>query len=800
MDVIELRGILNAFEQLIDRLAPHRPDFSDFTVVTMSGRGRDLLHDTLHRRLGGLMPRVLNFDDYKARLIGERQAGANLTREEALVRFHARLKRERGVAPPPEDAERLLNFLALIAKYSVGMDDFSRAERLPDEQIGRIAGFFALAQEFRQELAAAGRFYAPLEEDVWADAQPLKNDLFVGLPLMTPVNERFFVRIPRDNLFADPPLFGPHLLDSKPDYESALRLVRRLNLPERSPSQPALSFAELADQPALTALAGGTIAEFLASRAGPNEQLLIVLLDESLSFYLWEMVFRPLGDQVNFALWLPFRHFGAAHRLLDAIRRDVPLADLRREIARELADRWQALDAANRAAGEKAITLIDMLTELRPLMGNDWPILAPHLAANSKLYLTGRRNAPVQVAPLGETTGVPYRRALVLPMDRDIFPTKPFDGPFLNLIHVPRIHQAMFEADDLALRQFLAYGTEAQIAARYDTGAGMAPSPHFAFLSAEFDRPRVRRRLAAAALIPPGNPPAIENDSSLREWLGRYQWSFSTLSVFFTCPYRFLLEEKQQIAPPAVLEPEESANLIIGNFIHQFFAGLKHDPTPLDCWQAAFEAQWEADAAVREKIADRAVRKAILLSYLKEIAERERKADEPLLFSGNVRETELKLDAAFGAGQYRLTGRLDRLQQYAGRWLVADLKYKEKIASLPRDGLAASIAGGDALKKVNDHFQLVFYIHLLEIAGRAAAAELDAAFLLLRSGSAEGFRADLPAAEIAAHGQAMDAVARRLDSILAQPAFAPNFRAEGCAWCPFKALCLRPDLYRGGNF
>ncbi len=326
----------------------------------------------------------------------------------------------------------------------------------------------------------------------------------------------------------------------------------------------------------------------------------------------------------------------------------------------------------------------------------------------------------MQVAPLGETTGVPYRRTLVLPMDRDIFPTKPFDGPFLNLIHVPRIHQAMFEADDLALRQFLAFGAEAQIAARYDTVAGMAPSPHFAFLAAEFGCPRVRRRVAAAALIPPGNPPAIENDAGLREWLGRYHWSFSALSVFFTCPYRFLLEERSRIAPPDALEPEESANLVIGNFIHNFFAGMKHCPAPLDRWQTAFDEQWEADAEVRDKIPDRAVRKAILSSYLEEIAARERGMDEPLLFSGNVREAELKLEAAFGAGQYRLTGRLDRLQQHAGRWLVADLKYKDKNRTTPRDrGLAASIAGTGTLNKFNDAFQLVFYIHLLvSAAGR----------------------------------------------------------------------------------
>ncbi|MGI6087222.1 MAG: RecB family exonuclease [Kiritimatiellia bacterium] len=788
---------MNALEQLIARLTPHYPDFSDFTVTAMSGRGRDLLHDNLHRRLGGLMPRVLNFDDYKAQRIGEQQTGLSLTPEEALIRFYTFLKRKRNTAPPPDDAERLLHFLTLSAKYSVSMDDFSRAERLPDEQLHRIANLFELTREFRKELAGIGRFYVPLEEEIWSEAKPRSSDLFFGLPLMTPVNEQFFARIARDNLFTDAPVFGPPLADTQPDYESALTLVRRLNLPEHNDNQPELSFIELTDLSSLTALVGRTIAEFLESRTQPSEQLMVILLDETLSFYLWEMVFRPLGDQVNFALWLPFRYFGAAHRLLDAIRRDTPLTDLRREITTELANRWHELDAANRTAGEKAVTLIDMLTELTPLMGDDRSVLAQHLINNSKLYLTGSRNAPVQVAPLGETTGVPYRRALLLPMDRDIFPTKPFDGPFLNLLHVPRIHKAMFEADDLALRRFLAFGDEAQIAARYDLIAGIAPSPYFTFISTEFNRPRINQRLAATAFTPPDTIPVIENDTALREWLSNFSWSFSSLSAFFTCPYRFLLEKYRQIEPPTVLESEETANLIIGNFIHKFFAGLPNDPDPLTTWRAKLEEQWAKDTEVQEKIADQVMHKAILVSYLEDIAARESEADDRLLFSKNILKKEHSLNASFGAGQYRLTGKLDRLQQYAGRLLVVDLKYKANITNPPRNGLAESIAGIDALKDFNDYFQLALYIHLLETAGQYAAADLDAAFLLIRSESDERFCAYLPETEITAHGAVMDAVAQRLDDMAAQPAFAPNFNAEGCAWCRYQALCLRPDLYRG---
>ena len=33
-------------------------------------------------------------------------------------------------------------------------------------------------------------------------------------------------------------------------------------------------------------------------------------------------------------------------------------------------------------------------------------------------------------------------------MNSGIFPQKPFSGPYLNLIHLPRIHRTQYEADD----------------------------------------------------------------------------------------------------------------------------------------------------------------------------------------------------------------------------------------------------------------------------------------------------------------------------------------------------------------
>ena len=38
-----------------------------------------------------------------------------------------------------------------------------------------------------------------------------------------------------------------------------------------------------------------------------------------------------------------------------------------------------------------------------------------------------------------------------------------------------------------------------------------------------------------------------------------------------------------------------------------------------------------------------------------------------------------------------------------------------------------------------------------------------------------------------------------LDRMLALERFTPNYRADGCPYCPHKALCLKPDLYRTGG-
>ncbi len=53
--------------------------------------------------------------------------------------------------------------------------------------------------------------------------------------------------------------------------------------------------------------------------------------------------------------------------------------------------------------------------------------------------------------------------------------------------------------------------------------------------------------------------------------------------------------------------------------------------------------------------------------------------------------------------------------------------------------------------------------------------------------------------DLAACDATMERIAGRLDALLALERFVPNYRADGCSYCPHKALCLKPDLYRTGG-
>jgi hypothetical protein len=483
-------------------------------------------------------------------------------------------------------------------------------------------------------------------------------------------------------------------------------------------------------------------------------------------------------------------------------------------------------------------------------MGAEWQPLAEYLISIKKLRLHGRRSAPIQVVGLGDATGIPYGRAVILPMNSGVFPAKPFSGPYLNLIHLPRLYKTQYEAEDLALRQFLAFGKSAHIAALYDQGTGAAPSPHFSFLATEFGKPAVKRRLVPAPFKVPEGSLVIENTEALREKLRTRTWSFTSLQKFFTCPCRFILEEIEGVKPPACFSEEEGAALLIGDFLHRFFAGLvtpstivtqadtvipashtvipaSHTVIPakagiqdksgidsrfrgndkdrrsnddqrpsIDCWRECFDSAWDRDRDIQEKLPDQAARKAICASHLADIAAWEQESGQPLLFSDAVTAAEFTLQAPFGDGRYQLLGRIDRLQAEGDGLLVTDLKFKEKKKVSAREPLVELVDKPDSF---DDRFQLVIYAYLALKCGKAEPGMLGVTYLFLRPKAQGDCEGRLSAEEIAACEATVEKIAARLDSLLALPSFTPNFRAAGCDYCAHKAICLKPDLYRTGG-
>src|SRR3989339_1962672 len=112
-----------AVDALIERLRAHYPDMSGFTAISMTNRGRDFLHHLVHTRIGGLLPTILSFDDYRTRRIAEATGRMALPEDEAFLRFHALRCREEGLSLPPADTQRLLSFLTMIAEFSVSIPE-----------------------------------------------------------------------------------------------------------------------------------------------------------------------------------------------------------------------------------------------------------------------------------------------------------------------------------------------------------------------------------------------------------------------------------------------------------------------------------------------------------------------------------------------------------------------------------------------------------------------------------------------------------------------------------------------------
>ena len=784
-------------KNIIELLRSDHPDLSAWTIICASDRAIDPVQYLIHNELGGILPQVEGLNSYITRKSSERLKLEPVPGDEQLLYFIQFITQRFAAEPyPARRATNLLPLIAKLAEYKISRDTIYGAERFTDDEWARLEEYLETAQAFRKWLAKLNFFMPQLEIAALEEITHDEKELFIGLPEITPVTERFYRKIKKERLFIDPPLFGSDLSGpEKLPFDSAKNLV--LSFGGRvAPSDGAgIDLVSLSGLNALVDLVTLEVSTFLKERSG-NEQLIIFLLDESLTAMLWNRALRLFGNAVNLAVWLPFSTTSAGRRLLIEIEKaghSGLMPDFKKyatTCAVELSKNRDNYVREECEALEAAISFSTILDFWKERLGRNLADAARMLIETKKFRVTGSRSAPVQVVGFGHVSGDKFSRGLILSLDAGIMPSQPFEGPFINPVHVPQMRRSVFEYEDLVFRQILAQGDRIKIVGVNDTIRERTPSYYMSLLAQEFGKPITAT--AFKELLPTRSDKektAIVIDEKLRNRLKDFTYSFSSLTRILACPFLFYHQYILGMTPPAFMDDDEKINMQMGSFVHKFLYQLSTGPKEkFDDWENLFDRLWENDenADVRD-IDGINIYRLNAKILLQEIYADEKDSGERVIFADNAISCEEKFKGMI-AGSYKITGRTDRLARIAGQTEVIDFKYSKKQSryELPRKSTVL-----DRFKEkgvLHPAAQLMIYQHFnKDIQG--------ARFYFLKEPSKER-EVELPTEEIAKARDLMLAIKERLDAIIGGSELAPAHDCSECEYCRFQALCGREDYYK----
>ena len=785
---------------LIGLLRDDHPDLSSWTIICASERAVDPVQHLIHRELGGILPKVEGLNSYITNKISENSNFTPMPGDERLLHFIQFIaERFPDEMYPARKAAGLLPLITNLSEYSIQRDTISGSERFTEDEWDRLEEYLQTAQSFRGWLSKKNLFMPELELARFDKITPGEKEIFIGLPEITPVTDRFYRKIRRERLFIDKPLCGLELAGTdKLPFDSAKNIVLSFG-GEVEPSEGAcIELIRLTGLHAIVDLVTLEVSTFLKERSG-TDQLMIYLLDESLTTMLWNRSLRQFANAVNLAVWLPFSTTSAGRRLLAEIEKAEKsgrIPDFKKyaiSCAVELSKNRENYVREECEALEAAVSFSTLLDDWKERLGRNLTDTAKKLLEARKFRVTGSRSAPIQVVGFGHVSGEKFSRGLILPLDSGIMPTQPFEGPFINSVHVPQMRKSVFEYEDLLFRQILAQADRIKIAAVDDKIRERTPSYYMSLLSQEFGEP-----ITAVAFEKSlserqsSKKPAIPIDDDLRNRLKEFTYSYSSLSKMLACPFLFYHQYILRIDPPSFMDDDEKINMRMGTFIHEFLQQLSTDRKDLlDNWEGLFNELWESDENAEVRDID-GINIYMLNAkiLLKEIYEDELESGQRIIFADNAISCEEKFRGMI-AGCYKITGRSDRLAKISGRTEVIDFKYSKKQNRFNIPARTTVLERFKAKGVLHPAAQLMIYQQFNKDAEGAR-------FYFLKESSKDRDMV-LPPEQSAEVDELMSAVKERLDAIIGGSELVPDHDSQECEFCRFQSLCGREGYYKASR-